>query len=72
MVLETELEMVQRHIRQGHEHVSRQASTIVQMALKNQSTELAEALPLSFERCQQAHQDHLDRLISAGPPAQTL
>ena len=64
MIAETELAMVQRHVRQGQERVSRQVAIIAHMALQKQSTDLAERLLLSFEWIQQAHQDHLDRLTS--------
>ena len=62
MIAETELAMVQRHVRQGQERVSRQVAIIAQMVLQKQSTDLAEELLLSFKWIQQAHEDHLDRL----------
>ena len=62
MIAETELEMVQRRVRQGEKHVARQVAIIAQKTLQKQSTDLAEELLLSFEWIQQAHQDHLDRL----------
>ena len=70
MIAETELEMVQRHVRQGQKHVSRQVAIIAQMKIRKQSVDLAEALLFSFEWIQRAHQDHLDRLVSDGliPP----
>lgn len=63
MAFETELEMVQRHVRQGERHVLRQREIIVELALRNQPTELAETLLANFEDCLLAHQDHLSRLI---------
>lgn len=60
---ETELEMVQRHIRQGERHVSRQLEIIAEMTRLKQSTTLAESLLFSFERSLRAHQDHLGGLL---------
>jgi hypothetical protein len=62
--IETELEMVQRHIRQGEKHVLRQHEIIAELTLRNQPTWLAEGLLLDFQATLRAHQDHLDRLIS--------
>jgi hypothetical protein len=62
--IETELEMVQRHIRQGERHVLRQHEIIAELTLRNQPTWLAEGLLLDFQDIQRAHQDHLDRLTS--------
>ena len=64
MSAETELEMVQRHVRQGERHVSRQLEIIAEMMLREQPTGLAESLLFSFEKSLRAHQDHLAELIS--------
>ena len=60
---ETELEMVQRHIRQGTAHVSRQREIIIELAARGQSTDFAESLLLNFEDCMDSHQERLARLI---------
>ena len=60
---ETELEMVQRHVRQGELHVARQLEIIAEMVLRRQSTELAERLLVGFESSLCAHRDHLSELI---------
>ena len=50
---ETELEMVQRHVRQGEKHVSRQLEIIADMEFRNQWTGVAEdlysTLKIAFE-----------------------
>lgn len=62
VIAETELEMVERHIRQGQDRVSRQIEIIAELVLQKQSTHLAEDLLVNFEWIQQARQDHLDRM----------
>ena len=62
--VETELEMAQRHVRQGERHVSRQRELIAEISSRMQSTDLAEALLIDFENCLHSHNDHLARLIS--------
>jgi len=69
---ETELEMVQRHIRQGERHVSRQHEIIAELTLRNQPTWLAESLLLDFQDVLRAHQDHLGRIISNRPTTRNL
>ena len=63
-VVETELEMVERHVQQGERHVSRQLEIIAEMNDRNQPIDLAESLLFSFERSLSAHRDHLDDLTS--------
>lgn len=60
---ETEIEMVQRHIRQAEKHVSRQLEIIAAMTLRKQPIGLAEKLLFNFERSLRGHRDHLDQLI---------
>ena len=60
---ETELEMVQRHVRQGERHVSRQLEIIADITIRNQPTGLAEDLLFNFEDTLRAHRDHLSQLI---------
>ena len=60
---ETELQMVERHVRQGEKHVSRQLEIIVDLQFRDQPTGLAESLLLNFEISLHAHRDHLSHLI---------
>ena len=59
---ETELEMVQRHVRQGERHVSRQLEIIADMQILNQPTSSAENLLFSFDRSLRGHKAHLEQL----------
>ena len=61
---ETELEMVQRHVRQGERHVSRQRELIADLTRRNLPTDQAEKVLFNFEITLLAHNDHLDRLHS--------
>ena len=61
---ETELEMVQRHVRQGEKHVSRQLEIIAEMQLRKQPTGSAENLLFNFDRSLRAHKAHLEQLTS--------
>ena len=60
---ETELEMVERHIRQGERHVSRQHEIIAEMDCRGQWTGVAEDLLLNFEFCLRGHKAHLEQII---------
>lgn len=60
---ETELEMVQRHVRQGKRHVSRQLEIIEDMAIRGQPTGLAEDLLLNFEISLRAYKVHLEQIM---------
>ena len=59
---ETNLEMVQRHVRQGEKHVSRQLEIIAEMQFRKQPTGLAETLLFNFDRSLRAHKAHLEQL----------
>ena len=61
---ETELEMVQRHVRQGERHVSRQLEIIANMQLRKQPTGAAENLLFNFDKSLRAHKAHLEQLTS--------
>ena len=63
-VAETELEMVERHVRQGERHVSRQLEIIADMLERNQYTGLAESLLFNLEISLRAHRDHLEQLTA--------
>ena len=60
--VETRLEMAQRHVRNGEKRVSRQREIIAEIALRRQSTDLAEALLIKFQNALDAHNDQLNRL----------
>ena len=62
---ETELEMVERHVREGEKHVSRQLEIIADMQLRKQPTGAAESLLFNFDKSLRAHKDHLELLISS-------
>ena len=61
---ETELEMVQRHVRQGERHVARQLEIIADMQFRKQPTGSAENLLFNFDRSLRAHKAHLEQLTS--------
>ena len=59
---ESELAMVQRHVRQGAEIVTRQRELLARLQANGHQTEEAEALLHSFEDTQREHEEHLARL----------
>ena len=61
---ETELEMVQRHIREGYAHVARQREIIAELRASGHSVDLAEALLVTFLTAQASHEDHLARITT--------
>lgn len=61
---ETELEMVQRHVREGEIIVSRQRDLIASLTLRKLPINEAEKLLFNFEITLLAHHDHLYRLNS--------
>jgi FixJ family two-component response regulator len=64
---ETELEMVERHVREAERHVLRQRQIIEQLLEGHHSTALAEQLLTEFEQTLHDHRAHLARLT--GRPA---
>ena len=60
---EAELEMVQRHVRQGERHVSRQLEIIADMQFRKQPTGSAENLLFNFDRSLRAHKANLEQLV---------
>ena len=62
--IETELEMVERHVREGERHVSRQREIVRELFDHNHPTQLAEQLLVAFEQTLLDHRAHLARLIS--------
>jgi hypothetical protein len=65
---ETELEMVQRHVREGEEHVARQREIVGRLPPSNEIAGIARALLTEFEDTLAAHRDHLARLLGPTPP----
>ncbi|RYB01311.1 hypothetical protein D3272_26820 [Lichenibacterium ramalinae] len=59
---ETELEMVQRHVRQGERTLANQRALIARLGTLGRPTEEAEILLASFEDAQRMHEDHLARI----------
>jgi len=79
---ETEIAMVERHVREGKLHVARQQAIVAEFCAKpdqlsDQSLALAEQMLENFEATQREHVAHLDRLYAerfaretaAGPKA---
>ena len=62
--VETELEMVRRHVLEGERHVSRQLAIISSMKTRNERTGLAGDLLFSFYISLRAHKAHLEQLTS--------
>jgi hypothetical protein len=65
-LMETELEMVKRHVRQGERHVKRQREIVQELFDHKHPTVLAEQLLLAFEETLFDHRAHLARLMPAG------
>jgi hypothetical protein len=63
---ETELERVQRHIREGAGLLARQRFLIARMRMGGAPTEEAEALLATFEDSQRQHEAHLAGIARAG------
>jgi len=67
---ETELEMVQRHVREGEAHVERQREIVAELRARGDRTDLAVALLAEFEDMLRQHRAHLARVETKGaaPP----
>ena len=63
---ETELEMVQRHVREGEAHVARQREIVVELRERGDPTEMALALLAEFEDLLHQHKAHLIRIEAKG------
>ena len=59
---ETELQMVQRHVRQGEAHLQRQREIITEMWERGASTDMAVALLEQFQDTLRLHKAHLIRI----------
>jgi hypothetical protein len=62
MQVETELEMVHRHISEGIAGITRQRDIIARLESAGNSTEISERLLALYERVQLCHEAHLARL----------
>ncbi|MDP3491886.1 MAG: hypothetical protein Q8R82_02140 [Hyphomonadaceae bacterium] len=62
MIGETELEMVQRHVREGAAHVIRQTELVAKLELDGHDATAAQSLLSTFEEMQAEHLAHLDRI----------
>ena len=59
---ETELEMVRRHVEQGHKCIAKQRALIAHLKGDGLPSNDAEALLVTFEDIQRQHEDHLARI----------
>ena len=64
--IETELGMVQWHIREGEEHVARQREIVERLPPSGNVAEMARSLLAEFETTLELHRAHLARLLKAG------
>ncbi len=62
---ETEIEMVERHIRSGDALLARQRNVIKKLSDKGLPTEMACNLLQNFEEIQSEHRAHLERLLTS-------
>ena len=62
---ETEIEMVERHIRVGETLLARQRNVIKNLSDKGLPTEMAYNLLQNFEEIQSEHRAHLERLLTS-------
>ncbi len=63
---ETELEMVQRHVREGEAHVERQREIVAEVQARGEPTEMAVTLLAEFEDLLRLHKAHLARVAGNG------
>jgi hypothetical protein len=59
---ETELQMVQRHVREGEAHVQRQREIVTKMWERGAPTDIAVTLLEAFQDTLRQHKAHLVRL----------
>ena len=59
---ETELEMVERHVREGNRHIENQRRIVAYLRQAGWPTELAEQLLSNLEDIQTMHLEHLARI----------
>jgi hypothetical protein len=65
--VETEREMVERHVREGERHVLSQREIVDHLRGLGSRTELAEQLLCNLEQLQALHLEHLTRLGTRVP-----
>ncbi len=63
---ETEREMVERHVREGQEHVARQREIVERLPVSGEVAEMARSLLVEYEETLALHRAHLARLQLAG------
>lgn len=66
---ETDIEMVQRHVREGEEHVVRQREIVASLPPNSDLAVTAHQLLTLFEEGLEQHRDHLARLLHSKPEA---
>ncbi|MDQ1902204.1 hypothetical protein RAH32_17420 [Paracoccus sp. WLY502] len=66
---ETEIEMVQRHIRQGEESVTSQRKIVASLPPDSALEKTARQLLVQFEDALENHRAHLTRLLNQHPEA---
>jgi len=59
---ETELQMVQRHVREGEEHVARQREIVASLPPESDLAVTAHQLLTLFEETLERHREHLTRV----------
>jgi hypothetical protein len=59
---ETELQMVQRHVREGEAHVQRQREIVTKMRERGAPTDIAVTLLEAFQDTLRQHRAHLGRI----------
>ena len=62
MQMETELEMVERHVREGERHVARQREILAELGRDGHPTAIARDLLVLFEWTLAQHRAHLNEL----------
>lgn len=60
---ETEIEMVQRHVREGEAHIVRQREIVASLPPDSDLVVTAHQLLTLFEETQESHRNHLARLL---------
>ncbi|MDX8434829.1 hypothetical protein RFN25_15470 [Mesorhizobium abyssinicae] len=64
MALSDDIQMVQKHVRIGERHIAEQRRRILELQVRQQSTEKAQDFLQLLESLQDFHRMHLDRLTN--------
>lgn len=64
--IETEQEMVLRHVREGERHGANQREIVREISKRGEPTECALLILMQFEQVLELHRQHLARLQSSG------